>query len=331
MAATREELSLQARLTRARRPTRRAPLGRRRGAGGHRARLGARGRGVLMLGSHRLQRSTVKASYARNSRGASWAAHGTYLAREGAQREGAKGRGFDAEHDDVNLTDTVRGWQEAGDRRLWKFIVSPEHGHRLDLHDHTRALVAQMERDLGTSLEWAAIDHRNTDNAHVHLLVRGRAADGRPLEVAASYLKTGLRTRSEQLATRVLGLRTERDHLTARGAVVERAQFTEIDRALLRRADPRGVVTYEGPRPATREGQALRLQEKQRLQYLERVGLAEKIGSRTWRLSSMTEPALRQAQLAHDIIKSQARHRAHVSDPHMPFVVTTIAPSWGPG
>src|SRR5207247_11407537 len=93
-----------------------------------------------------------------------------------------------------------------------------------------------------------------------------------------------------------------------------------------RRADPRGVVTYDGPRPATRQGQALRLQEKQRLQYLERVGLAEKIGSRTWRLSSMTEPALRQAQLAHDIIKSQARHLAHDSDPRMPFVVTTLAP-----
>jgi hypothetical protein len=64
----------------------------------------------------------------------------------------------------------------------------------------------------------------------------------------------------------------------------------------------------------------------QRLQFLGRVGLAEKIGSRTWRLSSMIEPALRQAQLAHDIIKSQARHLAHVSDPHMPFVVTTLAP-----
>ena len=58
MAAAREELSLQARLTRARRPTRRTPLGRRRGAGGHRARLGARGRGVLMLGSHRMEFET---------------------------------------------------------------------------------------------------------------------------------------------------------------------------------------------------------------------------------------------------------------------------------
>ena len=124
------------------------------------------------------ERSTVKASYARNARGASWGAHGTYLAREGAQREGAMARGFDAEHDDVDLTATLQQWQQAGDRRLWKFIVSPEHGARLDLPAHTRALVARMERDLGTHLEWAAIDHHNTDNAHVHLLVRGRDTGG---------------------------------------------------------------------------------------------------------------------------------------------------------
>src|SRR5205807_901661 len=104
------------------------------------------------------------------------------------------GHGFDAERDDVDLTATLRGWQQAGDVRLWKFIVSPENGARLDLATHTRALVAQMERDLDTPLEWAAIDHHNTGHPHVHLLVRGRDADGRPLEIAPTYIKTGLRT-----------------------------------------------------------------------------------------------------------------------------------------
>ena len=98
----------------------------------------------------RWQRSTVKASYSRNGRSASWAAHGTYLAREGAQREGGKGRGFNAEREGIDLTATLRGWQRAGDARLWKFIVSPEHADRLDLKAHARALVSQMERDLET-------------------------------------------------------------------------------------------------------------------------------------------------------------------------------------
>ena len=67
-----------------------------------------------------------------------------HLAREGAQREGGKGRGFDAEKGGIDLTATLRGWQQAGDARLWKFIVSPEHGERLDLKAHARALVSHL-------------------------------------------------------------------------------------------------------------------------------------------------------------------------------------------
>src|SRR5438132_689154 len=289
-----------------------------------RARPRARGHGIFLAHSWRLQRSIVKTSYAVNGRGAPWAAHGTYLARDGARREGEEDRGFDAVRSDVDLTSTPRGWQKAGDVRLWKVIVSPEHGARLDLPAHTRALVVQMERDLGTPLEWAAIDHYNTGHPHVHLLVRGRDSEGRPLEIAPTYIKTGLRVRSEELATDVLGFRSERERLAARGQTVERMQVTEIDRALLRRADPQGLVTYEGPRLRTRYGTEARLQEMRRLQFLTGLGLAEKVGARTWRLLPGMEPALRQAQLAGDVIKSRARHLAQLSDPRMPLVVTPI-------
>src|SRR5260370_1071051 len=158
-----------------------------------RARPGARGHGITLVHRWRLQRSIVTCSYSRNTRGASWAAHASYLAR-GARRDGAKGLGFDAVRDDVNLTATCRGWQKAGDVRLWKFVVSPEHGARLDLRAHTRALVEQLERDLGTRVEWAAVEHHNTAHPHVHLVVRGRAEE-RPLEIAFSYLSGGLAAR----------------------------------------------------------------------------------------------------------------------------------------
>lgn len=43
----------------------------------------------------------------------------------------------------------------------------------------TRDLVRQMEADLGTRLDWAAVSHWNTDNPHVHLIVRGVDQAGR--------------------------------------------------------------------------------------------------------------------------------------------------------
>ena len=288
--------------------------------GVRRTRPRARGQGILLAHGWRLQRSIVTWSYAGNTRGASWAAHASYLAR-GARRDGAKGLGFDAFYDDVDLAVICRGWQRAGDVRLWKFVVSPEHGARLDLRAHTRALVEQLERDLGTRLEWAAVEHHNTDHPHVHLVVRGRA-EGRPLEIAFTYLWDGLPARSSELATQVLGFRSEREHLAARGHLVGRARFTEIDRELLRRADDRGLVTDEGPRPGTRSGDVARLQELRRLHFLEGLGLATKVGAWVWRLLPTLESALRRAERADQTDRRRARRRARLADPRLPLVVT---------
>jgi type IV secretory pathway VirD2 relaxase len=324
MAATRDDLHLEVQPPRRRRrqtPLRRPPRSSARGRYGHPSR---RAVAVLRRPGPRLQRSTVKASYTRNRRPGSWGAHGAYLAREGAQREGEHGLGFDRERTDLDVAATVRAWQAAGDERLWKFVVSPENGAQLDLREHARRLVGHMERDLGTPLEWVAVDHYNTDNPHVHLLVRGRERDGGPLWIPREYLTSGLRYRSEELATDRLGLRSDREMLRARGQAVERAQFTELDQALLRHAGADRIVTVEPP--AFRWGRALefRQQELRRLQFLAEAGLARKVGAHSWELLPQMETALRQAQLATDIVKSRARHHAHLSDPRMPLVLTSI-------
>jgi hypothetical protein len=75
--------------------------------------------------------------------------------------------------------------------------------------------------------------------------------------------------------------------------------------------------------PAERE---FRRQELRRLQVLEGLGLAEKVWTRTWRLSPQLETTLRQAQISGDIIKARARHQARLSDPHVPVAVTEIEP-----
>jgi hypothetical protein len=41
-----------------------------------------------------------------------------------------------------------------------------------DLKAFTHDLVSQVESDLGTGLDWVAIDHWNTDNPHVQTLAR---------------------------------------------------------------------------------------------------------------------------------------------------------------
>ncbi len=252
------------------------------------------------------RRSVVKVSYQRNRGKGGWVRHARYLGREHAQHEHERGLGFNGEAEGLDLVATVRAW-ERSDELWWKGNLSPEDAARLDLVAHTRALVAGMERDLGTRLEWVAIDHHNTDNAHVHLLLRGVREDGQVLRLDRDYVSRGIRELSQELIERELGPRTEHEVLLAREQVIEREQWTEIDRALARRAGPERVVSYEGFMPWTEGARVRAEQEIARLAYLEKLGLARQIEERSWELTPEHEPELRKRQLDHDLIKTRAR------------------------
>ncbi len=263
----------------------------------------------------RQQRSVVKLQYVANKTPGGWRAHGRYLARDGAQREGEKGLGFDASGNEVEIDRRLEDWQRAEDPRLWKMILSPERGEALDLVDHTRRVLDAMERDLGTRLEWVAIDHHNTAHPHVHVALRGRDEVGRPLLLDREYVKHGVRLRSRELATQAIGYRTEADRVRARERGIEVQHFSELDAALEQRMGPGRLVSFENPVPASERAAQHRLQLIARLQFLERSGLASRAGAKTWRLSLDHRPALREMQLLGDVQKSLARGDLGITDP----------------
>jgi hypothetical protein len=88
-------------------------------------------------------------------------AHLRYLERDGVTRDGEKGQVYSPDRDAEDggaFLDRGRG-----DRHQFRFIVSAEDGVELsDLRATTRDLMKQMEADLGTKLDWIAVDHYNT-------------------------------------------------------------------------------------------------------------------------------------------------------------------------
>jgi len=70
-----------------------------------------------------------------------------------------------------------------------------------DVKAFTRDLMQQMEQDCGTGLEWVAVDHWNTNNPHIHLVVRGITQDGADLVIARDYMGYGFRSRAEDLVS----------------------------------------------------------------------------------------------------------------------------------
>jgi type IV secretory pathway VirD2 relaxase len=261
-------------------------------------------RGSAGIGSRsklHTRRSVVKASYSRNDRSGRWTAHARYLTREGAQRQQAHGIGFDSAADGLDVVTTVRGWQKSGDELMWRLIVSPEDAPRLDLETHARDLVASMERDLETRLEWIGIDHNNTDNPHVHILIRGRDEHGQKLEIATEYVKSGIRARSQEIVQRELGLRPERELVAAREKVIDQRRWTDLDWSIKQRSGGDSRVSYHGDWNALSERQRERYsQEVRRLRSLERLGLASERGEMTWELKQDWERELRRMQRDND-------------------------------
>jgi type IV secretory pathway VirD2 relaxase len=116
---------------------------------------------------------------------------------KGVAKDGAHGRMFDAEHNDADYGAFVERCQ--GDRHHFRFIVSPQDAEQLsDPRAFTRDLMAQAEQDLGTKLDWIDVDHWNTDNPHIHVIVRGKGDDGRDLVIARDYISHGLRARAAE-------------------------------------------------------------------------------------------------------------------------------------
>jgi len=270
-------------------------------------------------------------TYLNNRTRGQWKAHGRYLARESVTFEsGAKGAGFSRDGEGIDLTETLQRWQAEGDERLWKLIVSPEFGDRVDLSRVTRDLVQHMEDDLATELEWVAVEHHNTEHPHVHIALRGRRADGEGLHLNRHYIQSRIREIAGDLCTRQLGYRTERDAQEAELREITETRLTSIDRRIARSGeqinaeDGRAyfdVVRNPVPTGSSEEARSRAEHEASRLAVLQRMGLAESIGPNTWRVRRDFDQILRAMQQTTDRQRTLAAHGALMSDERLPVEV----------
>lgn len=296
--------------------TQRGAGGKRSGGTGHRG----RGRAAAFAGRRGpgQRRVVIMARVVRHTgarfRAAPIARHIAYLERDGVTRDGRDAAMFDDRSETADRDAFVEHCE--GDRHHFRFIVSPEDaGEMQDLRAFTRELMGDMARDLGTELDWVAVDHWNTDNPHIHVLVRGRAADGADLVIDRDYIKEGLRGRAEERVTLELGPRSEHEVQRALSREVGAERWTSLDRGLQRLADEGGGIVNLQPMPGETDP-ARRTLMLGRAAKLEQLGLADRIGPACWTLKPGMETTLQDLAVRSDIIKSM--HRAFADVGRMP-------------
>ena len=254
----------------------------------------------------RTRGAVVKARVVRHSaRSAPLGTHLDYLRRDGVTRDGEKARLFGPGTEDAD----GRAFAErcGDDRHHFRFIVSPDDAPEMsDLRSFTRDLVGQMETDLGTRLDWVAVDHWNTAHPHVHLIVRGMRDDGQDLVISRDYIKEGMRDRARDLITLELGPRTDLDIRRTLEAQIEAERWTQLDRQLVRDAGKSGIIDLTPL--ADQQPDAFHTLKVGRLRTLEVLGVAGQIGHSQWFITPEAETVLRELGERGDIIKRM--HRA---------------------
>lgn len=272
------------------------------------------------------QRVAVRVTYSTNKTPGQWKAHGHYIARESAtQKENIKAVGFSATETAVDVAGRLASWQSEGDERIFKIIVSPEFGERINLEKHTRDLMRRIEQSLITKLEWVAVVHHNTQHPHIHIALRGLDDRGTALRLPRAFIQSGIRRHAEELATKELGFRTERDALEAQRREVQQLRFTSLDRIIQRsRGEDENyfAVRREPVEPWQRYAKAQDHYVVARLAKLEQIGLAARTDRHSWLVRGDFEDVLRTMQQANDRQKMLARHAALVSDPRLPLQIT---------
>lgn len=232
------------------------------------------------------------------------AAHLRYIEREGVDRKGGPGHAYGPTSDGADL-ESFRE-RSAEDRHQFRFIVSPEDAADIDdLRTYTRHLMARMEADLGTRLEWVAVDHWNTDNPHTHVVLRGKDDAGKDLIIARDYIADGMRHRASELATEWLGPRTQLEIQRAMRREVDQERWTGLDRTLRREIGEDGLLRIErfADPPLARQRQVL----IGRLQRLQRMGLATERQTGVWTVHAEAESSLRAMGERGDIIRTMQR------------------------
>ena len=293
----------------------------------------------------RARRAIVKVSIIPLRGGKSRAAysHLKYLQREGAGVEKSEGKDGELKltgtrgelygpergivYDDKSFLErSETSFEGRGDPNQFRLILSPEDGtetaRRIDgeppsLKRQTRKFMSQMEDDLGTRLDWVAVDHFDTAHPHTHVVLRGVLDNGKELRIAGDYISEGMRGRYENIITRELGLKPEYEIISDLARETKLNRVTTLDRAIVPRIDAGSSILdlREGHFRAHPDSAINRHLLTGRMKHLETLGLAQPTDKGRWHVERNAIDTLGDMHRNETITKemSQAMKRVNIN------------------
>ncbi len=209
-------------------------------------------------------------------------AHMRYLERENTSRDGEKSVAYDAGGDADSGGFLERCSDDRFQYRITVAFAEPDIEELQTPDNFIRRLASEIGQDLGTRLDWIAVNHFNTPQTHTHMVLRCQDDSDRPIYLMKNYHARGIHQRASELMTAELGPRP--DHAVAQ--MIERDLTTDrpgaLDRDIL-------AVTGNGSRHLTPEMMRKEMavgpdRVHARLRHLQTLGLAWREENIGWRV-----------------------------------------------
>lgn len=188
-------------------------------------------RGVYLKDSDIYSRRViVKASYVKSHNEKAYVRirhHLNYVGRNTVDEEKKSPQLYSSSDNAVDIKDKINEFIKAP--HMFNIIISPEDGEKLELKEFTREFINSIEMDLRTKLDWVAGNHFDTNEPHVHLLIKGLDDSGQKLLMKRDYISRGLRVRAAQVINKKLGLRDRDEVIHALKLEVSKPKKCVID------------------------------------------------------------------------------------------------------
>jgi Protein of unknown function (DUF3363) len=277
------------------------------------------------------RRAVVNVRYSNAKTPGGWKAHGTYVERESAKaREADDAEQYSAGNDvqasspdrlglakERSLDSLAGNWQKAGDKRIFKIVISPEDSD-VNFQRTASDMIARIEQHTGVPVEWAGVVHRNTDHPHAHLILRGKLPSGEALQLPPMLIRKGLRETVQTSLTRQLGPRTMEDIQRQKQVELTANRVTPLDRRIAKRSKSlHDNQSYSDIGIAANPG------ELARLRHLNELGLAKRHTADLWLVRSNFIGHLQQMKDVQDRARTLFRSGVAISDPHAPMEFST--------
>ena len=198
----------------------------------------------------------------------------------------------------INIKSKVNDFESAP--YIFNIIISPEDGEKLELKEFTRDFISVVEKDLKAKIDWVAGNHYDTNDPHVHVLIKGMDGNGNPLLMKRDYISNGLRSRASQVVNKKLGLKSYEEVVDSLNLKVSSTKKCEID-TIIAQHKVEGCLDLAKISSEDLNELPHSLFAR-RLEFLETKGLAHKTDEHRWRVNDSFREELRNIDRASSII-----------------------------